>query len=90
MRLSAIMGRNRFTKEPGPVVAELIEAAGERTEILRSAVGRWIGSREDRYTVTLATALREAFGHLGLEDAIRLGQERAAAPVHTSQGFHRD
>lgn len=75
--LDAICSRNRYTSDPAPVVAGLLETAGERTDVLAEAVGTWVGYFEDAYTQTLCTALR-AFP--GLEEWIALGQFRRAQP----------
>ena len=59
IELGSICSRNRYTSDPGPVIAELIAAAGDRVDILQQSVGSWIGYYEDGYTLTLATALRD-------------------------------
>ncbi|WP_449408808.1 hypothetical protein [Microbacterium maritypicum] len=51
--LDAICSRNRYTRDPGPVIAELIATAGDRTDLLAEAVGTWVGFFEDDYTLTL-------------------------------------
>ncbi|KJL20999.1 hypothetical protein RN50_01966 [Microbacterium foliorum] len=43
IELGSICSRNRYTSDPGPVIAELIAAAGDRVDILQQSVGSWIG-----------------------------------------------
>ena len=57
IRLSAICGRNRYTRDPAPVIAELIAAAGARTDLLAREAGRWAGHYEDQHTATLVAAI---------------------------------
>lgn len=75
--LDAICSRNRYTSDPAPVVAELLETAGDRTDVLAESVGTWVGFFEDAYTQTLCTALREL---PGLEEWIALGRCRRNLP----------
>lgn len=80
IRISCVMSRNQYTQEPGPVIAELYEVAGDRLDLLAAEVGRWIGFYEDDYTRTLATALRAL--PLDMSDAIALGRQRRNTPDH--------
>lgn len=57
IRLSAICGRNRYTRDPGPVIAELIATAGARTDLLAREVGQWAGHYEDEQTAMLVAAI---------------------------------
>lgn len=77
VHLDAICSRNRYTKDPAPVLAELIATAGERTDLLTEAVGTWVGYFEDDYIRILCDALREL---PGLEPWIALGQYRRSLP----------
>lgn len=86
VKLSAIMSRNRYTKDPASVIAELYEVAGDRLDLLAAEVGRWVGFYEDDYTRTLATALRAL--PLDMDDAIALGVQRRNAGTHTTTGFN--
>jgi hypothetical protein len=57
IRLSAICGRSRYTRDPDPVIAELRAAAGDRTDLLAREVGLWAGHYEDEHTATLVAAI---------------------------------
>lgn len=57
VRLSAICGRNRYTHDPAPVLAELAEAAGAQADILAHVAGRWSGYYDSPETHVLAAAL---------------------------------
>lgn len=82
--LSATMSRNKYTSDPGPVVEELLQTAGDRLDILTDEAGRWIGCYEDEHTATLAAALREL--PLDMAAAIALGRSRRNAG-HSTQGY---
>lgn len=82
--LSGLLARNKYTKAPGPVVAELLAIGAGHPKIIAEAAGMWVGFYEDPDTQTLATALREL---PDLEPWIRLGRERRDTPRHTSDGF---
>lgn len=84
--LDAICSRNRYTRDPTPVIAELLATAEDRHEILTESVGTWIGYFEDDYTGTLCTALREL---PGLEPWITLGQYRRSLPAPSTRGYQR-
>lgn len=84
IHLGAICSRNRYTRTPELVVAELLEAAGENDAVLQEAVGSWVGYYEDEYTRTLCDALR---GLPGLEPWIELGAYRRMSGTHTTHGF---
>lgn len=77
--LDAICSRNRYTKDPTPVVAELIATAGARVDLLTESVGTWVGYFEDADTRVLCAALREL---PGLEPWIALGAHRRPLPHH--------
>ncbi|AVL96943.1 MULTISPECIES: hypothetical protein [Microbacterium] len=77
IHLDAICSRNRYTKDPAPVIDELRATAGDRTDLLAQSVGTWVGFFEDDYTRILCTALREL---ADLEPWIALGQHRRSLP----------
>lgn len=73
------MSRNRYTTAPAPVVAELLETAGDRAAVLQEAVGTWIGFYEDDYVQPLCDALRVI---PGVDEWIVEGARRRAIPDH--------
>lgn len=81
VHLDAICSRNRYTADPGPVIAQLVATAGDRVDILQQSVGSWIGYYEDVHTSTLATALREL---PGLDPWIIEGSRRRSLPHHST------
>jgi hypothetical protein len=85
IHLGTIISRAQYTSNPEPVIAELLETAGDRVEVLREAVGTWIGFYEDDYTRTLCDALRTI---PGVEPWIRVGVERRAIPDHRTPTAH--
>ncbi|UGS28356.1 hypothetical protein K8F61_09465 [Microbacterium resistens] len=74
IKVSAIMSRNKYTDDPGPVIDELYQVAGDRPDILADEIGLWVGFYEDEDTRTLAAALCAL--PLDLADGIALGQQR--------------
>lgn len=86
IKLSAICSRNRYTKDPAPVIAELIAAADDRQDVLAQESGSWSGFYEDENTRTLAVALLEI---PGAADWVALGRERRNAGRHGTQGYAR-
>lgn len=86
VRLGAICSRNRYTTDPGPVVDELREAAGSRTDILAAEVGSWIGFYDSEVTHMLAEGLRAGFADLDLQPGIDLGRKRRDTPWHSTPG----
>lgn len=86
IELGSICSRNRYTSEPGPVIAELLATAGDRVEILQQSVGSWVGYYEDDYTRILCAALREL---PNLEPWIMAGQERRSMPAPSTLGYAR-
>lgn len=84
--LSSIMSRNRYTDDPGAVIAELQRVACDRADILAQEAGTWYGYYEDDYTRPLALALREI---PGAAEWVALGQARRNAPSHSTEGFRR-
>lgn len=85
IHLGAIMSRNRYTTNPAPVVAELLDTAGDRVEVLQEAVGTWIGFYEDYYVRTVCDALREI---PGIDAWIVEGARRRAIPDHRTPTAH--
>lgn len=81
VELDAICGRNRYTKDPGPVLDELRAAAGDRVDVLTESVGTWVGYFEDEHTRALCVALREL---PGLEPWIALGKHRRHTLGHST------
>lgn len=87
VELGAIMSRDRYTRDPGPVIAELRRTAGDRMDLLAAEVGLWIGFHDAPDTHVLAEALRVAFADLDLEPHIALGESRRYAPRHGTAGY---
>ncbi len=58
IRLSAILSRNQYTRDPAPVIAELRTAAADRADLLPAVVGGWIGYYDSADTRPLVDALR--------------------------------
>lgn len=83
IHLGAICSRNRYTRSPELVVAELLETAGDNEAVLQEAVGSWVGYYEDEYTRILCDALR---GLPGLEPWIELGAYRRGLAAHSTPG----
>lgn len=79
--LDAIYSRNRYTRDPAPVLAELRSIAGDRSEVLAEAVGAWVGYFEDRDTAVLCAALRTL---PDLEPWLALGAFRRRQPAHST------
>lgn len=76
----------RYTKDPGPVIAELRQVAGSRLGILAMEAGSWSGFYEDENTRTLARALLDI---PGATEWVAVGQERRQAGRHSTEGFAR-
>ncbi len=74
--LSGILARHRFTHDPAPVIAELRQAAGDRTDILGSEVGHWAGFYDSPDTHTLVEALLQIEG---AADTYSAGVQRSHA-----------
>jgi hypothetical protein len=81
--LSAICARNQYTRDPAPVIAELIAAADGRDDVLAQAAGIWAGYFDAAETSTLATALRMLPGTATwvAEGRRRRGIPRHGAPI---------
>lgn len=81
VELSATMSRNRYTQDPGPVLAELQQTAGPHTGLLAAEAGRWAGFNEtDPHAAALVAALME----IGAPDAVELGRHRFQARSHST------
>lgn len=83
VHLDAICSRNRYTRDPQPVIDELTTTAGPHTDVLAESVGTWIGYFEDDDTRTLCAALRTI---PGVDEWIPVGRARFAAPHHRTPG----
>ncbi len=79
VRLSAICGRNQYTRDPAPVIDELLAAAQGRTEVLARTAGIWVGYFESRETAALSEALRRL---PGAEAWVSEGRRRRSIPRH--------
>lgn len=81
--LSAICGRNQYTRHPELVVAELTAASCGRADILARVAGIWIGYFGSPETAPLADALRQIPGADAwvVEGRRRRGIPRHGAPI---------
>lgn len=86
VQLSAICSRNRYTKDPGPVLAELRAVAGDRVDVLAKVAGSWAGYYDNEHTHTLAAAMLELDG---VGPWVELGRQRRTKPPHGTTGFAR-
>lgn len=85
IRLSTICSRNRYTTDPGPVIAELLEVAGDRGDVLAFEAGRWAGYYDDEHTAVLVAAIvADVPGGAAWTGE---GRARRAAPPHGTTGF---
>lgn len=73
VRLSAICGRDRYTRDPAPILAELPAAAGDRGEILARVAGTWTGYFDSPETHIVAAALAAL---RGAAEWAQVGQRR--------------
>lgn len=69
IRLSAICGRNRYTHDTSPVIAELIATAGPHVDILAREAGLWAAHYEDEHTADLVAAILD--GIPGARDHVK-------------------
>jgi hypothetical protein len=87
VHLDAICSRNCYTKDPQPVIDELLKVAGERLDLLAKNVGTWAGFWErDPNVRPLALALQQRIP--GASDWVELGRSRASSPAHGTGGIH--
>lgn len=85
IHLSAICSRNQYTNDPGPVLAELLEVAGARDDILAIEVGKWAGYYDDEHTKVLVAAIIAEIPGAAVWAAD--GRARRDAPAHGTTGF---
>jgi|GEM_PF-1007780 hypothetical protein len=85
IHLAAICSRNRYTTDPGPVIAELLETAGGRGDILAMEAGRWAGYYDDEHTKTLVAAIVASIP--GAVAWTADGVHKRDAPPHGTTGF---
>lgn len=83
--LGATCSRNRYTTDPGPVIAELLDIAAKRGDVLAMEAGRWAAYYDDEHTAALTAAILSAIpGAVGWTAE---GARRRAAPAHGTTGF---
>lgn len=87
IQLSAICSRNRYTRDPGPVIAELVLIAGERGDVLAFEVGRSAGYYDDEHTAALVTEILRDIPRAA--EWAPLGRSKRAPPAHGTSGFGR-
>ncbi len=85
IRLSAICSRHRYDQDTAPVIAELLEVAGDRGDLLAYEVGRWAGYYDDEHTAVLVAAIMAEIP--GAAAWTHEGRSRRAAPAHGTTGF---
>jgi len=82
VHLSATCSRNRFTADPGPVIDQLRQIAGDRLDILAMVAGTWAGYYRDTYSAVLCDALLEIPGARKWEAS---GRAQRGKKVHGTQ-----
>lgn len=85
IHLSTICSRNQYTKDPGPVIAELLRVAEARGDILAMEVGKWAGYYDDEHTAVLVAAIMVEIPGAAVWAAE--GRARRDAPAHGTTGF---
>jgi len=85
VHLDAICSRNRYTRDPVPVIAELYATAGDRLDILAESVGTWVGYFDDEPVRILCAALRAL---PDVESWIAVGAARRAQTDHRTPEAH--
>lgn len=85
IRLSTICSRHRYETDTAPVIAELLEVAGDRGDVLAYDVGRWAGYYDEEHTAALVAAIIAEIP--GAAEWAEVGRQRRAAPIHGSTGF---
>lgn len=85
IRLSTICSRNRYETDTAPVIAELLEVAGDRGDVLAMEVGKWAGYYDDEHTAALVAAIIAEIP--GAAAWTAEGRERRSAPAHGTTGF---
>lgn len=79
--LHAVCSRNKYTRDPGPVLAEPREIAAGRDDLLVQAAGVWAGYEDsDEWSRPLAQALLEL---PGTAEWAQLGRQRRRLPVNS-------
>lgn len=85
IRLSTICSRNRYERDTAPVIAELLEVAGDRGDVLAYEAGRWAGYYDDEHTAALVAAIIAEVP--GAAESANVGRARRSAPAHGTSGF---
>lgn len=85
IHLSAICSRHRYDRDTAPVTAELLETAGDRTDILAMESGRWAGYYDDEHSAALVAAIVAEIPGAAAWTAD--GARRRATPAHGTTGF---
>ncbi len=87
--IGCVMSRNKYTKDPGPVIEELYATAEGRIDLLAHKVGMFIGGQLPA-EVDACKPLTDALRALDLDTAEgeRLVRERLAAPLYSTRGFN--
>ena len=85
IRLSAICSRHRYDHDTAPVIAELLEVAGDRGNLLAFEAGRWAGYYDDEHTAALVAAIITEIP--GAAAWTHEGRSRRAVPAHGTTGF---
>ncbi|MCD2170343.1 hypothetical protein LPW41_11610 [Microbacterium sp. JC 701] len=85
IHLSAICSRHRYDRNTVPVIAELLEMAGDRVDILAMEAGRWAGYYDDEHSAALVAAIVTEIPGAAAWTAD--GARRRAAPAHGTTGF---
>lgn len=79
--LSAICARNQYTRDPAPVIDELLTSAQDRADALARTAGIWVGYFESPETAPLSDALRRL---PGAEAWVAEGRRRRGIPRHSA------
>jgi hypothetical protein len=85
IHLSTICSRSRYTTDPAPVIAELLDVAGDRGDVLAYEAGRWAGYYDDEHTAVLVAAIVESIPGAGRWAPE--GRAKRSAPAHGTTGF---
>lgn len=85
IHLSAVCSRHRYDRDTAPVIAELLETAGDRADILAMETGRWAGYYDDEHSAALVAAIVAEIP--GAAEWTADGARRRAAPSHGTTGF---
>lgn len=57
IHLSAICSRHRYDRDAAPVIAQRLEMAGGRVDILAMKAGQWAGHYDDEHSAALIAAI---------------------------------